>query len=160
MSIVYEPLILEVMESGIGAFVRQRRAELGLSQTALAGRSGISKGHLSTIEAGKIALPAADIRRRLSKALGVSHLDLLVASGEITPEEIRDAGAVGVIEREPNDLRAQLHRAVDAVLDWNDAPGIARSVLWTMQGVAYDQTPHPAAEVSEPPRASSGRGFP
>jgi len=76
------------MQNGIGEFVRARRTELGWNQTELAGRTGLTRGHLSTIEAGKIAVPAVDIRRRLAAALNVRHVDLLVAAGELTEDEI------------------------------------------------------------------------
>lgn len=73
--------------STLGAFVRARRAVLGLLLTDLARRADLTKSELSAIENGKIALPGADKRRRLAAALGVSHEALLVAAGELAPDE-------------------------------------------------------------------------
>jgi len=76
--------------SGIGAFVREKRESLGLTQTALAGKTGISRARMSQIEGGAVALPGADHRRRLATALNVRHIELLVAAGELTEDEISD----------------------------------------------------------------------
>lgn len=77
---------------GFGAFVRERRERIGLSQTELADRVGIRKGYMSQIESGKIGLPNADLRRRLATALRVRHVDLLIAAGELTRDELPVVG--------------------------------------------------------------------
>lgn len=79
---------MTTMDTGIGAFISRRRDELGLTQTALAERVGLKRSHLSLIESGKIALPSADVRRRIAAELGVRHVDLLVIAGELAPDEI------------------------------------------------------------------------
>ena len=92
LSIVERPLMLQGMTAGLGAFIKDRRQQLGITQTELAERSALTKSHLSAIESGKIGLPNADIRRKLAEALGVTHLDLLVAAGELTAGEARALG--------------------------------------------------------------------
>jgi transcriptional regulator with XRE-family HTH domain len=88
---------MELMDDGLppgfGAYVRERRERLGLSQTDLADLVGIRKGYMSQIESGKIGLPGADLRRRLAAALRVRHVDLLIAAGELTADEIPAPGA-------------------------------------------------------------------
>lgn len=84
-------------------FLIDRLGELGLSQSELSRISGVSTSDLSGIMQGRIKLPGADKRRRLAKALGVSHLDLLVAAGEITQEEL--GTVAGVVERNSDDPR-------------------------------------------------------
>ncbi|HEU0115341.1 MAG TPA: helix-turn-helix transcriptional regulator [Thermomicrobiales bacterium] len=81
------------MAAGLGAFIRQRRAALGLTQERVADQAGIGRSHLSQIESGKIGLPNATIRRRLAKTLRVRHVDLLVAAGEIAEDEVRSGSA-------------------------------------------------------------------
>lgn len=94
------------MSAPLGDYIKTRRAELGLGQAQVGDSAGITKSHMSQIESGKIALPNADIRRRLAKALGVSHLDLLVAAGEITRAEL--GTVAGIVEQDPNDPKLEL----------------------------------------------------
>jgi transcriptional regulator with XRE-family HTH domain len=89
------------MNDGIGPFIRARREELRLSQTAVADAVQMRKSHLSEIERGKIGLPNADVRRRLAKVLGVTQVDILIAAGELTPDELQEAGKTGVVESTP-----------------------------------------------------------
>ena len=84
------------------AFVIDRMRDLGLTQTALSKAAGLAIADINGIVQGRIKLPGADKRRRLASALGVSHLDLLVAAGEITEAElgsVRDAGIGPYIRR-------------------------------------------------------------
>ena len=90
----------------LAEFLKAQREQSRLTQTDMAERAGMQRAHLSEIERGKIALPNADIRRRLAAALGVSHLDLLVAAGEITQAEL--GSVAGVVERDPTDPRELL----------------------------------------------------
>lgn len=78
---------------GIGGLIRRRREALGLSQTRLAALVGMSRAYLSQIEHGKTTLPSADVRRRLAAHVGLRHIDLLIAAGEIAPDEVPGAGA-------------------------------------------------------------------
>lgn len=76
------------MTEGLGAFVHERRTRLGFTQERVALAAGISRSHLSQIESGKIALPNAETRRLLASALAVEHVELLIAAGELTAEEM------------------------------------------------------------------------
>ena len=69
-------------------YIKARRERLGLSQADVAARAEMSQPHLSEIERGKIALPGPDLRRRIAAALRVTHADLLVAAGELLPDEL------------------------------------------------------------------------
>lgn len=157
LSIVLEHANLGGMESGIGALVRRKRNERGVTLTALAEEAGLSKGYLSTLESEKIGLPAPDVRRRLARALGITQVDLLIAAGELTREELQQMGLAGVIERNPNDVRTMLHEAVDAVPNWSAARAIAETLLAFMRATRSDQTDRRADVIAEP-SASSGQG--
>jgi transcriptional regulator with XRE-family HTH domain len=76
------------MDGGLAAYVAQRRRVLGLTQQALADRAGVTRDVVAQIESGKSKLPVPENRRRLAEALGVRHVDLLVAAGELAPDEI------------------------------------------------------------------------
>lgn len=89
------------------------------TQGELAERAGINRAHLSQIESGKIALPNADLRRKLATALGVSHLELLVVAGEIEPEEVQQAGAEGVLKEDAESPKGHV-RAIVEGLEWTE----------------------------------------
>ena len=107
------------MEINLGTYIESRRRDLGLSQVALAERAEVPSTTVNRIERGVTKLPSADVRRRLARVLGVSHLDLLVAAGEITPEEINQAGATPVIEHDPSGPMARLAPLIEEVR-WTD----------------------------------------
>ncbi|HXH79563.1 helix-turn-helix transcriptional regulator [Nocardioides sp.] len=87
------------MGSLLGAYVRTYREGKGLTLKAFGDRIGKSKEYVSQLEL-RTKLPDADIRRRIAEAMGVSHLDLLIAAGELLPEEVTAAGKVGVVEED------------------------------------------------------------
>jgi transcriptional regulator with XRE-family HTH domain len=76
-----------------GERIKNRRAELGLSQGALARMVGMAQSTLSEIERGDTKLPSADNLLRMSKALGVTQAWIVTGrEGEVevlTPDEER-----------------------------------------------------------------------
>ena len=95
--------------TSLAALIQRQMDELGIkTQADLARAAKLTPQDINRFFSGGTKLPTADKRRALAKALGVSHLDLLVAAGEITEEELREAGVEGVVTRSPNDPRAQL----------------------------------------------------
>lgn len=83
---------LQHMESQLGNYIVAAREQRGWNQTQFAARANIKRAHLAQIERGKIALPSGELRRRLAAALGVRHVDILVAAGELTGDEIPQEG--------------------------------------------------------------------
>jgi len=53
------------------------RVEQGLSQVQLAGRVGVSKKHISNIEAGRVGA-SPEVLRRIAATLGCTVADLLI----------------------------------------------------------------------------------
>lgn len=102
---------------GIGRYIKRMREGRGFTQLRLSEESRVDRAYISQIESGRVALPSADLRRRLAAALGVSHLDLLVASGEITEEEISAVGKIGV-RPEMTPGSEEIHAMVDQI-DWD-----------------------------------------
>lgn len=140
MSIGSNPYILSSMsDAGMGAFIRAKRQALGLSQAALAGRAGLSRAYLSQIEGGKVGVTSADVRRRLARALGVRHIDLLVAAGELLPDEVAPVAARWppgeperiilheLVEQLPGEDLAHVQQALRAVLALADREGRRRA---------------------------------
>src|SRR5215831_1462090 len=75
--------------SGIGAFLRDRRVALGLSQEALAEAVGVSARSINRWEQGR-ALPQPEVRRRLAEVLGIDVAEFTVA--------VRAGGVDGSLE--------------------------------------------------------------
>jgi transcriptional regulator with XRE-family HTH domain len=76
----------------LAALMAKRMLELDLRPVDVAERADLSKSYVSALLKGKVALPGAGKRRDLAAVLGVRHVDLLVAAGELAPEEV-DAAA-------------------------------------------------------------------
>ena len=93
---------------------------MGLSLTAAAAMIGTSRGTLSQIELGSIKLPNPELRRNIARMLGVTHLEILIAAGEITEAELA-SGPTGITESNPDDPRTQIHALVDQV-NWYGRP--------------------------------------
>lgn len=111
-------------QSNMASAVRLRRLALGLTQRQLAELAEISQASVSDIERGQVQLPTAAVRRRLAAALRLRHIDLLIASGEITKEEVPEAGAPPTVgdefaakaERLPPADRQALMQVLDRML--------------------------------------------
>lgn len=82
---------------------------------------GLSIGYLSQLETGKITWPNADVRRRIAQWLGVSHLDVIMLTGEITADEIQAVGSEGIAEPDPNDPSGELCTLIRRV-NWYGRP--------------------------------------
>ncbi len=79
---------------GLGEVVRTRRKTLGMSQSELAAKVGVTQTYISNMELDRVQLPNVQIRRDLSEALRMSHLELLMAIGEIRQDEVPGAASV------------------------------------------------------------------
>lgn len=70
------------MNAGLGAFVRVRRAAVGLTAREVADAAGLTWQYITNLENGReVRFPAPDQLRNLARALGVTPHDLLVVSG-------------------------------------------------------------------------------
>lgn len=72
----------------LGEYVTMRRIELGMTQSQLSERSGLTRAYVSGLEHDRIKLPDVERRRILADALRVRNVDLLIAAGELTPDEL------------------------------------------------------------------------
>ena len=127
LSIRMHSASVECMSTTLGDFVRQRREALGINQTELAERSDVPRETINRIEKNKTALPMADSRRKLAKALGVSHLQILIAAGEITQAEL--GTVAGIVEQDPTDPRLELVQLVKQIRLTEDRTDGLRALL-------------------------------
>lgn len=65
----------------LGSWIRKTRLDQGITQRALADRSGISRSYLCDIERGRGMQPSVATLDKLSVALGASREDLMRAAG-------------------------------------------------------------------------------
>jgi transcriptional regulator with XRE-family HTH domain len=68
-----------------GAYLKQLRKAKGLTLCEI---SEVSHPYMSQIENGKKGLPSPDIIRKLSTALGVTHIGMMIKAGHITEAEV------------------------------------------------------------------------
>jgi transcriptional regulator with XRE-family HTH domain len=91
----------------LGQWIRKTRADQGLSQRALADRSGLSRSYVCDIERGRGAQPSVTTLDKLAAALGLSRADLLHASGLIdqvsTPRETEEERRILSVYRDLTD---------------------------------------------------------
>ncbi len=69
-------IVISPVDRSVGALIRRRMAELGMTRTDLAFVSGISGGHLGRIIADSIG-PSARVAVLLGTALDVDPLEIL-----------------------------------------------------------------------------------
>lgn len=106
------------MNMNFGDWVKLQRETRGIKTGELARKIGKEKpSYVSQLEAGRIGLPGADIRRRLASALGVTHIDVLIAAGELLPEEVQQAGIEGVLCTDPD-----LEELIQIIADFKWTP--------------------------------------
>lgn len=67
--------------SNLGAFIRQRREQLGIGLNEVARRTGLSQATLSKIERGQIDVPAPHRLQALARELGIDYEDLAALAG-------------------------------------------------------------------------------
>lgn len=125
--------------AALGDWVRATRTTQGMSQRALADRSGLSRSYLCDIERGRGAQPSVATLDKLANALGASRADLLrvagilESSGRLSDERERrflavfrdlGTGAQDTVERFARFLHAEEHRWVQPrLIEGEDGPG-------------------------------------
>ncbi len=86
-------------EENIGANIRRRREEVGLTLTELARRANLTKGALSKIETGKGSPPISTVLR-IAEALGSTLSELLMESEAALPYVLTRRGEGRIITRD------------------------------------------------------------
>jgi transcriptional regulator with XRE-family HTH domain len=84
-----------VPDLSLGPRLRQLREGLGLSLRDVANDTGISSGHLSLIENGRVRAPSPSVLQRLADRYGADAQDLLVLAGyiKLEAEQVRRSHA-------------------------------------------------------------------
>lgn len=106
VSIGVHPITLGAMTTGLGDYLKNERMKRSWTQVQLADMAGVPKQTINRLENGKTNLPGPQIRRQIAEALGVPHIELLVAAGEITADE------AGI----PDDPRSEAERRLSPLI--------------------------------------------
>ena len=141
--------------SPLGEYIRRERNKRGWTQDVLADAVGTSGAYISQIETGRVAWPGAHLRRGIASALGVSHLEMLVAAGELTAEE---AGLVGDGTTAADGIAALYAELTPYLRRIADQPALAdrlvKSVRNTVELLEELSPPPPTATDAEAPEES------
>lgn len=86
-----------------GQYLRQLRKAKGMKLIQVSDASGVSHPYLSQLENGKMSVVSPEFIRKLSVALGVTHIGLMIKAGHVTEEEVLTFRR----ERGINDLREE-----------------------------------------------------
>lgn len=141
--------------SQLGDWIRIARTVRGMSQRALAGRSGLSRSYLSEIERGHGGHPSLATLDKLAAALDTSRTELMRAAGYITTGEaiasdlaelqlltlFRNLSSPGqkCVARFVRFVHAEEHRWIQPVLDL--PTGDANAVGMTSGPSLFDAVP-------------------
>lgn len=114
------------MSDGLGAYIKREREARGWTQIDLAIRANLctpggepNRTLIAQLETGRTKVSLPETRRAIAAALGVRHVDLLVAAGEITAEECGEGTTPVAANPEVESLCAGLRR-VEHELSPND----------------------------------------
>ncbi len=72
----------------LGALLRARRNELGLSSRVLGKLTGVDAVTIQRLELGAISAPAPDKLARIAEALGLRLADVYAHAGYVVPNEL------------------------------------------------------------------------
>lgn len=109
---------------GFGAFIRERRRALGLTQTQLADRLGWLQERVSLIENAKYGMPSLPAIERMAPLLDVTMAQLLRQAGydlEHSESDVQSAAVSLVLHKlstiEADDLEGSLQQVADLLHD-------------------------------------------
>ena len=108
------------MHSAFGAYIRERRKDVGLSQEQLAERMGgaCTQSDISRIERGLVQLPRMTTLVNLAASLEVSVGDLLIAAGWFEDELVISSLAPAVAEQDTLEtVLAVIEAELDTIRD-------------------------------------------
>ncbi len=111
--------------------VRRRVIESAAgNQAAYARRLGLSPSYVSALLKDKVSLPGADKRRALADDIGISHVALLVAAGELTEEE---AGPQVAPPFDPDDPRSVIVADLRSLTDPDEIDHLAATLSYLLK---------------------------
>lgn len=80
--------MVDMCLSQLGSYVRQRRTDLGLTQTSLGARIGWTQERVSILENARYGMPSVWALLDIAAGLDVRLVDLLTAIGLVDVEDV------------------------------------------------------------------------
>jgi transcriptional regulator with XRE-family HTH domain len=71
-----------------GAYLRSLRKSKKMTLDDVGAIIGNNKGYFSHLENGRRGIPSPKVIRKLSEALGCTHIGMMIKAGHITEEEV------------------------------------------------------------------------
>lgn len=71
-----------------GAYLKTLRKSKKLTVRGLAQKSEVAQSYITNVENGNRGVPSASIIRKLSAALGCTHIGMMIKAGHITESEV------------------------------------------------------------------------
>ncbi len=131
--------------------LRERREALGFTQQEVADSAGTTQGNYGRIELGTTQIPRIELRRELSRVLGMTHVEFLVAIGELGDWEVPGFDASAEPPDTELEARLALLREIDLTRD-NRGPTLDSILrLWSRQDRGEADAP-PSRSGSESDR--------
>ncbi|MEK5057696.1 helix-turn-helix transcriptional regulator [Paenibacillus sp. FSL H7-0326] len=76
------------MHHAFGNYLKQLRTSKNLTQSELAEKCEITRAYLSHVETGERKTPSPEVLRKMSCALGVSYVGMLLKAGVLTEADL------------------------------------------------------------------------
>lgn len=71
-----------------GTYLKNLRKSKKVTLVELSRMVGVSQGYLSNIETGVRGIPSPELLRKVSKALGTTHIGMMIKAGYLTEKEV------------------------------------------------------------------------
>jgi transcriptional regulator with XRE-family HTH domain len=126
--------VFDVIRSGgVSMTLKEYRERLGLTQKDVAQQAGIISEYYSQIERGRISLPNTELRRAISRVLGIRHVDFLVAAGILDDWEVPGFSATAPASDPLQEEVALYLRQLDLDADNRAATLLGILRMWAQQ---------------------------
>lgn len=135
--------------NSFGDYLKQLRKAKGMRIRHIEEKTGVSNCYLSQLETGKRGVPSPEMIRKLSSALGVTHIGMMIKAGHVTEDEVltlrRDCGQADQLPDSFGDALRKIRRlrGFKSQKDFAEASGISQATISRIE----DDAQKPSAET-------------
>lgn len=113
--------------SNIGKLIKEKRIASGLSQRNLGKECGISDSEIMKIENGTRKTPNWENLCKIAKALGIHPLDILLAAGYISIDDINSNGRLQNLDKLDDDDCKYIQLLIDFIISRKETDEISKA---------------------------------